>query len=175
RVNLIPYCGTPPAPGELLGRFNLDPVLIAVLIALAAVHIFRVEKSSTRAFAAAGWLIAAIAFISPLCALSVALFSARITQHMILLLVAAPLIAIGLPRTRPETSAAGLRLASLAFLIALWFWHMPSPYYATFISSMIYWLMHVSLFGSGIWLWRELLHHSPERTGEALLLGMLSS
>src|SRR5262245_58179876 len=35
--------------------------------------------------------------------------------------------------------------------------------------------MHISLFGSGIWLWRELLHHSPERTGEALLLGMLSS
>ena len=37
-----------------------------------------------------GWLVAAAAFTSPLCALSVSLFSARIAQHMILVLIAAP-------------------------------------------------------------------------------------
>jgi putative membrane protein len=94
---------------------------------------------------------------------------------MILLLVAAPLVALGHSRTGFTTSALGLRLASIAFFAALWFWHMPNPYYATFTSSTIYWLMHVSLFGSGLWLWSELLHHSPERTAEALLIGTLSS
>jgi putative membrane protein len=159
----------------LLTRFNLDFVLIACLVALASAHLTRIKGHSRRGAALAGWSVAAAALISPLCALSVALFSARISQHMILLLVAAPLIALGLPRKGRIHSAHGMRMASISFFIALWFWHMPNPYYATFASSTIYWLMHISLFGSGIWLWRELLHHAPEHTGEALLTGLLSS
>lgn len=172
---VIPYCGTAPAPGELLTRFNLDVVLIVCLVALASVHLIQVKDTLRRSTALAGWLVAAAALISPLCALSVALFSARISQHMILLLIAAPLIALGLPRREMARSARSLRLASISFFIALWFWHMPNPYYATFTSSTFYWLMHISLFGSGLWLWRELLHHAPEHTAEALLAGMLSS
>lgn len=94
---------------------------------------------------------------------------------MILLLVAAPLIALGLPRTGFRRSALAMRAAAVSFFVMLWFWHMPNPYHATFTSSIFYWLMHISLFGSGVWLWRELLHHAPEQTGEALLVGMLIS
>jgi putative membrane protein len=172
---VIPYCGAPPAPGELLTRFNLDFVLIACLAVLTIAHLTQVKDTLRRNTALAGWLVAAAALISPLCALSVALFSARISQHMILLLIAAPLIASGLPRRENAHSARGMRCAAIAFFIALWFWHMPNPYDATFTSSTFYWLMHVSLFGSGLWLWRELLHHAPEHTAEALLTGMLSS
>jgi putative membrane protein len=172
---VIPYCGTPPAPGELLARSNLDPLLIVCLCVLALVHLSQVNDKGQRRTVLLGWLVAAAALVSPLCALSVALFSARISQHMLLLLVAAPLIASGLTRKETDSSAGGMRLASLAFFLALWFWHMPNPYDATFTSSTFYWLMHISLFGSGVWLWRELLHHSPERTGEALLLAMLTS
>jgi len=172
---VIPYCGTPPVPGELLTRFNLDVVLIAILAMLTIAHLTQIKDTVRRSAALAGWLVAAAALLSPLCALSVALFSARISQHMILLLVAAPLIASGLPRKENPHSAHGMRFAATLFFVALWFWHMPNPYYATFTSSTIYWLMHVSLFGSAIWLWRELLHHAPEHTGEALLTGMLSS
>jgi putative membrane protein len=171
----IPYCGTPPSPGELLTRFNLDPVLIAVLAAILVVHLIQIKNIRSRQYALLGWMVAAAALISPLCALSVALFSARISQHMVLLLVAAPLIALGLPRKSHVSSATGMRLASIAFFVALWFWHMPNPYYATFASSTFYWLMHISLFGSAIWLWRELLHHAPEHTGEALLSGIFAS
>ena len=42
-----------------------------------------------------GWLLLSLAFISPLCNLSVALFSARVAQHMAITLIAAPLIARG--------------------------------------------------------------------------------
>ncbi len=171
----IPYCGTPPAPGELLTRFNLDPLLIAALAAIVLVHLIRITDNRQRQYVLIGWLVAAAALISPLCALSVALFSARISQHMILLLVAAPLIALGLPRKESARSATGMRLASISFFVSLWFWHMPNPYYATFASSTIYWLMHISLFGSAIWLWRELLHHAPQHGGEALLSGIFSS
>lgn len=34
---------------------------------------------------------------------------------------------------------------------------------ATFRSDFIYWAMHLSLFGSSILLWRDLLHHSLDR------------
>jgi putative membrane protein len=159
----------------LLTRFNLDPVLMACLAVLALTHLIQVKNGTQRHSVMLGWLVAAAALVSPLCALSVALFSARISQHMVLLLIAAPLVALGLPRKGTQHSAYGMRFASLAFFVLLWFWHMPNPYYATFTSSTFYWLMHVSLFGSAVWLWRELLHHAPEHTGEALLVGMLSS
>jgi putative membrane protein len=52
---------------------------------------------------------------------------------------------------------------------------MPMPYDATFMSTSMYWLMHVTLFGSAVLLWRELLQHRPEDTGAVLFCGMLSS
>ncbi len=177
----VPYCGVAPLPGELLARFNLDPILITVLVALTVVHVASCQDRRARLYAGAGWLVAAIAFVSPLCALSVALFSARIAQHMLLLLLAAPLIAAGLPVARTTSAASNrpgrwpLWAAALAFFICLWVWHMPIPYDATFVSTPLYWAMHVTLFGSGILLWRGLLHHSRLRTVDAFATGLLSS
>lgn len=173
-VQPVPYCGLPPLPGDLAARFNTDPVLIAGLIAALMLHLHMVRHvPGTRSCAIAGWAVAAAAFLSPLCALSVSLFAARVAQHMILLLVAAPLIASALPMR--TGSAASLWPATITFLIALWFWHMPAPYDATFRSTAIYWAMHLSLFGSGIWLWRALLDHDPGRAPMVLAAGTLTS
>jgi len=171
----LPYCGAPPLPGELLDRFNLDPVLIAVLLVMAICHVGVARKSRNGIFAVAGWLAAGAALLSPLCALSVALFCARVAQHMLLLLVAAPLLALALPRIPPRRGAGRmLWTMTAAFFAALWFWHMPVPYDATFAATWIYWLMHVTLFGSAILLWRELLHHRAEQTANALAAGAIS-
>ncbi len=171
----LPYCGAPPNPGELLTRFNLDPVLIVVLALLTWIHWRLARNSHERALAVAGWAVAAAAFISPLCALSVSLFSARITQHMLLVLLAAPLIAAAWPKPANDRRAWPMLLAAGTFFVALWFWHMPGPYDATFDSSLVYWSMHVTLFGSGILLWRELLQHRRLRTGDVLAVALLSS
>lgn len=170
----LPYCGAPPSPGELLSRFNLDPVLIVVLISLAAAQLVNTGSRRMFVYGVCGWLVAAAAFLSPLCALSVALFCARIGQHMLLLLVAAPLIALGL---RPAHSERvwGLWVYALLFFVALWLWHMPAPYAATFTSTTLYWVMHVTLFGGAILLWHALLHHPSRRTVDALTVGMLTS
>jgi putative membrane protein len=173
--SLIPYCGTPPLPSEILGRFNLDPVLIATLLIFAGLHVRAARRSGVAGYVAVGWLIAAAALISPLCALSVSLFSARIGQHMILILIAAPLIARGLPPRAAHRGGWRSWTAAGAFFGLLWFWHMPLPYEATFTSTPIYWSMHVTLFGSAILLWREILHHSSEQAFEALAVGVLSS
>jgi putative membrane protein len=166
----VPYCGLPPSPGALLERFNLDPVLIGALSAFAIAHALSVRDTRSRTYAICGWLVAALAFVSPLCALSVSLFSARIAQHMILLLIAAPLIALGGAKWR-----RALWTGAAAFLVALWVWHMPTPYDATFTSTSLYWSMHITLFGSGILLWRALLYHPARRVGLVLMVGLLTS
>lgn len=166
------YCGAPPVPGGLAARFNSDPVLIAGLVIAAVLHLLWSRRAGLRAGAAlAGWMIAAGALLSPLCALSVALFSARVGQHMVLLLIAAPLIATA----SPTASGRGLWPATGAFFAALWFWHMPSPYDATLASTPVYWVMHLSLFSSGVWLWRELLGSPSSRTLQTLAAGTITS
>jgi putative membrane protein len=171
----LPYCGTPPAPLELWGRFNLDPVLIISLLVLAMAHVVMARRNGRQGYAIAGWFVASAAFISPLCALSVALFAARIAQHTVLLLVAAPLIAFALPAPSRRHERGNLWICACAFFFALWFWHMPAPYDSTFSSTSLYWLMHVTLFGSGVLLWRALIHHRSETTAEALVAGILTS
>ena len=85
----IPFCGAPPLPQDLWSRWLFDPVLIAGLLVLALALLW---KARDRRTAAAGWALVALLFISPLCAASMALFSARVTQHLLLTLVAAPLL-----------------------------------------------------------------------------------
>jgi putative membrane protein len=179
-VQQLPYCGSAPLPGELLSRFNPDPVLIAFLIAACALQLLMLQRRGgsdvrrRQGFSLAGWLVAAAALLSPLCALSVALFSARVGQHMVLILVAAPLIAMGLPRAPAWHHGARLWVSSGVFFAALWYWHMPVPYDATFRSTWIYWAMHLTLFGSGIFLWRELLDHPARQTAQVLAAGTLT-
>lgn len=172
---VLPYCGAPPVPGELLARFNLDPVLIFVLTGLLIGHVHAANGRRAQLLAAGGWLVAAVALISPLCALSVALFSARVAQHMVLVLIAAPLIAAAWPIAARHYSPWRVWGAAAAFFAALWLWHMPAPYDSTFTSTTLYWAMHVTLFGSAILLWRELLHHCASRTAEVLAVGLFTS
>ena len=179
-IGQLPYCAAPPSPGEWLSRFNLDPVLIAALILACAsqLWVLRARGGSNGRhrgiFAIAGWTVAAVAFLSPICALSVALFSARSGQHMVLTLVAAPLIARGLPKATAWNHGWRLWVSSALFFAALWYWHMPIPYEATFTSTWLYWAMHLTLFGSSIFLWRELLDHPARQTTQVLAAGTLT-
>jgi putative membrane protein len=175
-LNELPYCGTAPVPGEIFMRFNSDPVLIAVLLAALGLQLWVARGLPPRQLlcGSSGWIIAAAAFLSPLCALSVALFAARVGQHMILVLLAAPLIAAGLPSRTPR-AAWTLWLSALAFFVALWFWHMPLPYDATFHSVALYWFMHLCLFGTAIAFWYALIHHVRADAVHAFAAGILTS
>lgn len=148
------YCGLPPAPGDLWSRWNADPWLLALSAATLGSYLLisRSAPAARRWMFVAGWLVTVLALVSPLCALSVALFSARAGQHVVLIFVAAPLIAFAAgtgSRTRPGSPVA----AAAVFSALLWLWHTPGAYAATFRSDAIYWVMHLSLFGSAIWFW----------------------
>ena len=156
-AGFIPYCGSAPAPGAL--HWNLDPLLILVLGALtvACVSFARSHGTAKRDMGACaiGWLILSLAFISPLCNLSVALFSARVTQHMAIVLLAAPMIARGLvfapAGRRPWTGIAWA--AAAAFAAIFWIWHSPAFYDETLRSNVVYWLMHVTTIAAALALW----------------------
>ncbi|WP_207477839.1 cytochrome c oxidase assembly protein [Arenibaculum pallidiluteum] len=172
----IPYCGAPPVPGGL--EWNLDPWLLAVLSGILVCHRIGWLRSRRAGHPAppawpfvAGWAIAALALVSPLCNLSVALFGARVGQHIVLTLVAAPLVAAGRPGLMLIAFAPGHRsgaarralgsMASVAcFAALLWTWHLSGPYGATLASDWVYWSMHLSLFAAAVWLWSGLLDPS---------------
>ena len=86
-----PYCGLPPVPGG--ASWNLDPLLLTVL-ALAGLALAWMGRGQRRAGAisVAGWLVLCGALVSPLCNIAVALFVARVAQHLLITLVAAPLV-----------------------------------------------------------------------------------
>ncbi len=162
-VPMIAYCGPAALPSDLWSRWNFDPLVIFVLLLLAAA----VTRSRT-ADRRAGWsavAVMAIVFVSPLCALSSALFSARVLHHVLLIAVAAPLLAKALPRS----NAGRVPLAVLVALhaVILWLWHTPGAYTWGLASVAAYWLMQLTLLGSAWMMWRAILAPSMQ-VGPAL-------
>jgi putative membrane protein len=167
-----PYCGTPPLPGDV--SWNLDPWLAAA-IGGALLLLWRPagRGGDRRALAIGGALLAAL-LLSPLCNLSVALFSARVAQHVVLLTVAAPLLAVALP-VRHGFGPGQLAASAGLFALVLWAWHLPGPYALTFRSDLAYWAMQGSLVGAAIWLWRGLLLGAAARPEAVLLAGLATA
>jgi putative membrane protein len=140
------YCGPAPEVGSLWGSWNFDPLLLAALAALALV------LGRSRAGAAAVAVLV-VAFVSPLCALSAALFSARVVHHLLLVALAAPLIALALPARAPGAPTPLLVLATGV----LWAWHLPQAYDAAMANMGLYWVMQATLLGSATAFWRAVL------------------
>ncbi|WP_457092766.1 cytochrome c oxidase assembly protein [Microvirga sp. P5_D2] len=181
----VPYCGSPPVPGQL--TWNLDPVLIALLVIVPILYGIgsrgQADRHQRWCFYL-GWAVLAAALVSPLCNISVALFSARVAQHMLVTLVAAPLIVLGqagaafrsmLPKwtvfNLPHMRDGGLQLAAtMGFAGALWIWHLPGSYDATLQSDVVYWTMHATLLGTALLLWHALFRRLG-CVSSALLVG----
>jgi putative membrane protein len=125
----------------------------------------------------AGTLALIVALVSPLDALGGTLFSAHMLQHVVLMMVAAPLLALGAPlvpwlwalprgsRVRLGAWAkapvpAGLWGAAshplgawLLHAAAIWVWHAPVLYQATLRSEAVHVAQHLSFFGTAMLFW----------------------
>jgi putative membrane protein len=137
----------------------------------------------------AGWFALIIALVSPLHAWGSVLFSAHMTQHEILMLVAAPLLVLGRPliaflKAIPSKSAylvvwaanvsglqkvwRGITHPFVAWLIhatALWMWHVPYLFQATLESEFIHALQHTSFLFSALLFWWAVIHGRRRRLG----------
>jgi len=158
----LPYCGPAPGPATLLTSWNLDPPLLTALAlaGLAGLFVLRRGPESRKRGRAFGLGLAALvlAFVSPLCALTVALFSARAVHHLVLIGLAAPALALAFPLPR-----APLRASWAALSVALIGWHLPVLYAAAWDSVLVYWLMQVALLIPAWAFWSAVAtrHTSP--------------
>lgn len=180
----------------------LPLVLWAWVYALGVGNLWRsagrgrgVSPGRAAAFGA-GWLVLVLALLSPIDALSRVLFSAHMVQHLLLMVVAPPLLVWGmppavLPWALPRASRRPLarwwqgqawlhRLWRLLcrpgavwglHAAALWLWHMPRLYDAALQHEALHILEHASFFGTALLFWWTLLHHGSWRYGRGSSAG----
>lgn len=177
-------------PGDLWSAWQSTPSVVLPLIVSGTWYALGVRALWRRAGVGHGvrrWQAAcfgaglatlAIALLSPLDALAEALFSAHMVQHLLLLAVAAPLLALGEPLlpamwalperwrhglgrwwraspaaqrvVRGATDPLGVWLAQLA---VLWFWHLPGPYLAALRDERLHALEHLAFLGTAFAFW----------------------
>jgi putative membrane protein len=180
----------------VLATWTWDPLVLGS-VALSAVF-YVLGLRSLRGAGFRWWEIAAfilgltsvlIALVSPLDALSDALFSAHMSQHEILMLVSAPLLVVGRPliaflwafgpkqreRIARWTQRATVRrvwrtatmpvLVLLVHGIAVWIWHLPGLFEAALASEAVHAVQHACFFVTAALFWWTLLHGRYGRSG----------
>lgn len=178
----------PVAPSELWSAWQPDPLVVATVGLSAVVYgqgLARLRRRrrrsvvrSTQVTAFYGGLLAlAVALASPLETAAGSLFSAHMVQHLVLILVAAPLLACGRPalvaamalpvrgrrRLRRATSGRaarrGVELATHPVTVwvvgtaVLWAWHLPALYESAVAHDVVHALEHATLVGAAALLW----------------------
>jgi cytochrome c oxidase assembly factor CtaG len=133
-----------------------------------------------------GYLTLVVALVSPLHALGEQVFSLHMLQHLLLLLVAPPLLLLsnsmpvllwGMPAQeraglgaligRPGPLRNGLRwlthplVAWWLFVLSQWLWHQPSAYQLAVENRWIHYAEHVSFFGTAVLFWWPVIGAPP--------------
>lgn len=178
-----------PTAHDLWIRWNVDPLILFGL-GLAAWTYYRGARRRgrrndawrSRCFYAA-LVTLGVALLSPLDVLAHELASAHMVQHVLLVVVAAPLVAASAPfttmlagapssilrgvgrtrrRLRFATNALEtLRRPAVAWLLTagtLWFWHASGPYEAAVEHDAIHALEHGSFIVTGVLFWSAIVH-----------------
>jgi putative membrane protein len=192
-----------PGHGELTGPFwsawPVEPVLLVSLTAIACLYwlgwsrLSRVAGgiavSTSRAAAFITGLAAmAVALLSPVAVYSERLFFMHMIQHLLLLLIAPPLLLLGKPlvpmlwglpsswRRRagqmlgPSHVLARLGdtltmplVAASAFVITIAVWHIPVFYDAAQGRTLTHDLEHLMFFGTALLYWWPVIHPAGGR------------
>jgi putative membrane protein len=194
-----------------LGGWNVDPVLIAAVAAAGCAYGAGLRKlwargpgaglSRRRAacfFLGLGALVTAL--MSPLDSLAAELFSFHMVQHLVLILIVAPLVVYGAPllvmtlglpydarkrlrvleRSRPVGIVKAVLLhpaiAGALFALALWAWHLPTLYQSALLDDRWHVLEHACFVGASLLFWMEVIGRRKHRLdfGPAILLVFLS-
>ena len=135
------------------------------------------------------WTSMVVALVSPLDRLSEILFSAHMTQHEILMVVAAPLFVIGrplvpilwaLPKSWRSPIASAVQngpigkiwfwltaplVATAVHFFALWIWHAPALYEATLRNDYVHGFEHSCFLITAALFWWALIHGRYGRLG----------
>ena len=194
---------------EVTRLWTLEPGVVAGLLfglALYSCGVLRLWRRAGVGRGVRGWqallgvsafLVLGAALISPLEALSGLLFSAHMVQHLLIMIVAAPLLVLGLPvvaglwalptGARKAAAQGWLRATALRnavhtlthpvlawtlFVATFWVWHTPGLYEAALRSNMVHGLEHLTFWAASLLFWWTLLQpvgHRRLGRGAAIL------
>ena len=190
----------PLAPDDLWRAWTLEPALLVSLFVVAALYgigLYRLWQRAGQGHGVHLWqaaafacslLVTAVALVSPLDALSGALFSAHMAQHMLLIEVVAPLLALSalpvvllwaLPRAWAHAIGhwwgqsrvvhpiwRGLSRPLPAWIIStvvLWIWHLPLLYQAALANETIHAFEHLMFVITAVLFWQVIVRPSGSR------------
>ena len=174
-------------PHDLWLAWSLDPGILIPLVLTALLYLRGAKRihgvsSKQRLYFWAGWSLLCVALLSPLHPLGAALFSAHMSQHELLMVVAAPLLVLARPLValmwgaplrwrRPlgqwskrKSVQASWRFfthsmtAWWAHAAALWLWHIPRFFQATLDNDWIHSAQHASFLASALLFWWSLFY-----------------
>ncbi|HSK38948.1 MAG TPA: cytochrome c oxidase assembly protein [Arenibaculum sp.] len=181
-------------PQDLWAAWTVDPWIVVPLLAVhwlygrGIARMWRragIGRGVSRARVAAflgGEAALVLAFVWPFDALGETLFAAHMVQHMLLSVVAPPLLILGmplspvlwaLPPNRRSNAATVLRMPGLARPLAvltrpgiaaalqaaaLWGWHAPGAFEAARFDGAVHALEHASFLGTGLLFWWAVIH-----------------
>jgi cytochrome c oxidase assembly factor CtaG len=196
----LAHPGEAAAPHDVWTRWAFEPGVVLPLLLVAvwyAAGARALRRRSARGRAvrtrqawcwAAGLATIAVALVSPLDAAAEAIFSAHMIQHLLLIVVAAPLLVLGAPgavlwwgvpeRARRSLARAWLRSGRLRGLwraitapgvvlalhvFALWLWHFPGPYQLALRNDAVHALEHFCFLATAVLYWWVVLQPSGHR------------
>ncbi len=157
--------------------WNADPAVLAALLVAALLYIRICRRFPPRGrqpvYFWTGWLVLAAALLSPLDLGARYLFTLHMLQHMLLLLVAPPLMALAVPPSllgwvymRPllRRLLRAVWSPAAAFLLfngTLLLWHIPAAYDATLQSPWVHAAEHASFVTAGLVFWGLIASPAP--------------
>ena len=139
----------------------------------------------------AGVLVVALTLLSPIDDLGYQLFAAHMAQHLILIVLAAPLLAwsdapavlgTALPRAARQeisriawpTAPTTAWLAAAAFSVTIWFWHVPAAHDAALRHLTLHALEHLTVLLAACFFWRIILDRGQRRISPGLIAVIVS-
>jgi putative membrane protein len=148
--------------------WDWDPTIIAgiLILALGYAGLARLHFTRRSLLYFAAILVLLLALVSPLDALSDDyLFSAHMLQHLILILIVAPLFLLGIPpqwwsrllewklADRVEKILSQPVLSWIIGMGTLWIWHLPVLYNLALAHENIHTLEHLSFLVTAVIFW----------------------
>ena len=169
--------------------WSAEPLVLVPLLAVSLLYALGLARLWRRAGIGRGvppWRAGACllglgtlfaALVSPLDAAAEESFALHMTQHMLLIVVAATLLAFGnvgvvllsalpaalrVPFGRTFALGPLRRLRALMFAVpvataahgvVVWLWHAPGPYEAALADPLVHYLEHLTMFGTAVLFW----------------------
>ncbi len=183
-------------PGDLWESWSFEPGVLLSLGVAGVLYVIAGRPLPRRShlYFTLGLIALTTALVSPLDPLGHTLFSAHMAQHLVLILVAAPLLAVSraalafslaLPRRwrrawRSFERGATVRAVTHPVVVvalhavALWAWHLPSLYELAIRNETAHIAEHLSFFATAIGFWTLVAHSGPRgRMGRFPAVGIV--